>query len=305
MEQIGVANAPCSWGCLEFEGMGLPTIGYQQMLDELVETGYTATELGDWGYFPTDPGRLRDELATRHVEMLGAFVPIAFADSSALECGIENALRTARLLAAVATETKPHLILADDNGTHPMRTACAGRIRPDQGLSPAQWQVYAANVQHVTDAVADQTGIASLFHHHCAGWVETPDEIARLLDLVPPELLGLVFDTGHYAFASQDYDLAQGLETFGDRIRYVHLKDCDSTIADRSRQEHQGYFWALERGLFSELGSGSVNLPGMVSWLRKRGHDGYVTVEQDLLPGMGTPKQSALRNRNYLRHLGL
>lgn len=305
MEQIGVANAPCSWGCLEFDGMGSPTIGYQQMLDELVETGYSATELGDWGYFPTDPLTLRTELATRDVEMLGAFVPIAFADPSALNRGTKNALRAARLLAAVATETSPHLVLADDNGSHPMRTACAGRIRPQQGLSSEQWRIYAANVEHVARTVAHETGIESLFHHHCAGWVETPNEIARLLDLIPPESLQLVFDTGHYAFASQDYDLAEGLRTFGDRIRYVHLKDCDPTVADRSRQDAQGYFWALERGLFNELGSGGVNLSGMVSWLRSGGYVGYVTVEQDLLPGLGTPRESALHNRKHLRSLGL
>jgi len=305
MEQIGVANAPCSWGCLEFDGKGSPTIGYQQMLDELVETGYSATELGDWGYFPTDPRTLSQELGSRRVEMLGAFVPIAFADPSALNKGTENALRAARLLTAVATETSPHLILADDNGTHPMRTACAGRIGPEQGLSLEQRRVYAGNVERVARTVADDTGITSLFHHHCAGWVETPDEIACLLDLIPPESLGLVFDTGHYAFSSQDYDLAKGLRTFGDRIRYVHLKDCDPPIADRSRKDAHGYFWALEKGLFSELGAGGVNLPGIVSWLQGRDYDGYVTVEQDLLPGMGTPRESALRNRKYLRSLGL
>jgi inosose dehydratase len=54
MSKIQVGNAPCSWGTLEFEGLAANPIGYTQMLDELVETGYTATELGDWGFMPTD-----------------------------------------------------------------------------------------------------------------------------------------------------------------------------------------------------------------------------------------------------------
>ncbi len=29
----------------------------------------------------------------------------------------------------------------------------------------------------------------------------------------------------------------------------------------------------------------------------------YVLVEQDILPGMGTPKESARRNREYLRSI--
>ena len=58
---LRVGNAPCSWGTLEFQGhQGKPgeQIAFGRMLDELAETGYTGTELGDWGYMPTDPGRL-------------------------------------------------------------------------------------------------------------------------------------------------------------------------------------------------------------------------------------------------------
>ncbi len=30
-------------------------------------------------------------------------------------------------------------------------------------------------------------------------------------------------------------------------------------------------------------------------------YDGYILVEQDVLPGMGMPKESARRNREYLQ----
>ena len=60
-----IANAPCSWGTLEFAGMSGERITYTQMLDELVATGYVGTELGDWGFMPTDPHQLADELARR------------------------------------------------------------------------------------------------------------------------------------------------------------------------------------------------------------------------------------------------
>ncbi len=75
MRKFLVGNAPCSWGTLEFEGTGGGQTGFAQMLDELAETGYTGTELGDWGYMPTDPAALRAELHRRELVMLGAFVP--------------------------------------------------------------------------------------------------------------------------------------------------------------------------------------------------------------------------------------
>ena len=43
----------------------------------------------------------------------------------------------------------------------------------------------------------------------------------------------------------------------------------------------------------------------VVEELRRMGYDGWIVVEQDVLPGMGTPKQSAARNRDYLAGLDL
>ncbi|HLL79651.1 MAG TPA: xylose isomerase, partial [Ktedonobacteraceae bacterium] len=77
MTTIPIANAPCSWGALEFEGLQGEQVAYSQMLDELRDTGYAGTELGDWGYMPTEPGALRAELERRGLAMVGAFVPVA------------------------------------------------------------------------------------------------------------------------------------------------------------------------------------------------------------------------------------
>lgn len=73
---IYVGNAPCSWGNLEFQGLDGHLIGFRQLLDELSESGYAGTELGDWGFLPIEPKILHTELATRNLTMTGAFVPI-------------------------------------------------------------------------------------------------------------------------------------------------------------------------------------------------------------------------------------
>ena len=69
---INIANAPCSWGVLEFELEGQAP-GYVQVLDEMKATGYDGTELGDWGFMPTDPAKLKSEVAMRGLTMLGAW----------------------------------------------------------------------------------------------------------------------------------------------------------------------------------------------------------------------------------------
>lgn len=309
MANIPIANAPCSWGTLEFEGLGGEQVGYRQMLDELVETGYTGTELGDWGYMPTDPAMLRRELATRRLTMLGAFVPVALRDPGAHEPGRTRALKTARLLAAVAdAHQPPFLVLADDNGTDPVRTRYAGRVSSGMGLTDEEWVVFAEGATRIARAVQDETGLPTVFHPHCAGFVETPAEIARFLALTDPGLIGLVFDTGHYAFGAGPGGCAavlEGLDRFSDRIWHVHFKDCDPTVARRARATRWDYFEAVRHGIFCELGQGCVDFPAVLDSLRDQAYRGWVVVEQDVLPGLGAPRESARRNRNYLRTLGV
>src|SRR5574339_1190756 len=130
---IKVANAPCSWGVLEFDLEGEAT-GYTQVLNEIVETGYQGTELGDWGFMPTDPKQLRQEIHSRGLTLLGAFVPVMLKDPKAHASGIEVAVRTARLMVEAESDT-PFIVLADDNGKIPERTQNAGCILPEQGLT--------------------------------------------------------------------------------------------------------------------------------------------------------------------------
>jgi inosose dehydratase len=288
---------------LEFESAKSEQIGFARMLDELAETGYTGTELGDWGYMPTDPRALESELSRRGVNMLGAFVPVALKNRSAHEAGRKAAVKTARLLADVARDPAPFLVLADNNGTVPERTLNAGRITAEMSLSASEWKTFADGANSIATAVSEATGLRTVFHHHCAGYVETPAEIARFLELTDPEAMGLVFDTGHYVFGSGECDVLAGLERFRDRVWYIHLKDCSQEVAQKSRNAHWDYFESLRHGIFCELGRGCVAFPEVLRWLKDVRYGGYVLVEQDVLPGMGAPRESALRNRQYLRSI--
>jgi inosose dehydratase len=303
MWTLRVGNAPCSWGTLEFEETKGNQVPFGQMLDELSETGYTGTELGDWGYMPTNPAILKAELDRRRLAMLGAFVPVALKDPSAYEAGLAAALQVAQLLAKIATEPMPYLVLSDNNGSVPERVKNAGRITPPYGLNASEWKTFAANANKVAQEIWNRTALKTVFHHHCAGYVETPDEIAQFLKLTDPKLIGLVFDTGHYVYGSGNCNVVEGLERFKDRIWYVHFKDFSSSISVRARSEKWDYFQALQHGIFCELGRGEVDFPAVLRWLKRNGYDGYIVVEQDILPGMGEPKESARRNRDYLRSI--
>ncbi len=296
-----IANAPCSWGVLEFDLEG-EAAGYAQVLDEIAATGYTGTELGDWGFMPTDPAVLRAELDQRGLALLAAFVPVALADRATHADGEAVAVRTARLLRDTAGEGC-FIVLADNNGSVPERTQNAGRITPQMGLSDAQWEVFAEGANRIARAVRTQTGLRTVFHHHCAGYVETPAEVARLMALTDPQALGLCLDTGHIMFGGGDP--LELLRAHQERIWHVHFKDFDPAVAAQARAESLNYFGAIRRGVVCELGRGAVDFPAMRDALTGMGYDGWIVVEQDVLPSLGAPKESAQRNRDYLRGIGL
>ena len=121
--------------------------------------------------------------------------------------GIERAVRTATLLAELRRGSDAAvLVLSDDNASVPNRTARAGRIRAEDGLSATGM---GRRSPHAPEQVArggrDATGLRTVFHHHCAGYVETPagDRRADVADLIR-SLLGLCLDTGHLTYGGGD-----------------------------------------------------------------------------------------------------
>src|SRR5262249_54493775 len=160
-------------------------------------------------FLPTDPRALAAELEARHLSMVGAFVDVALTDPAAHDAGEATAIRTARLLTeavrqmddirlkpdttyeiAVGGERGPMIVLSDATARVPARAAKAGRITPADGLTDAQWAVAAAGAEQIARGVRDRTGLRTVFHPHCATYVETPDEIDALMRRTPGDLLG-------------------------------------------------------------------------------------------------------------------
>lgn len=295
-----IANAPCSWGVIEnIEG---ERHDYTRVLNEIAATGYSGTELGDWGFLPTDPDQLHDELAKRSLSLLASWVSVTLHDADHHAASAADCVRTAKLLAAVGGENCL-IILGNDPFGDPTRTQNAGRITPDMSMSDAQWDVFTKGAERIARQVRDETGLRTVFHHHVATWIETPDETERFLDMTDPDLIGLVFDTGHWTFGGGDP--VMGVQLHADRIWHVHFKDCDPEVARQADANNWDAPTAVGKGIFPELGKGCVDFPAVRDALKGIGYDGWIVVEQDVLPGMGSPKESAQRNRDYLKQINL
>ena len=304
--RIRVANAPVSWGALEIEGFNQKPLPYDVVLDEIAETGYAGTELGDWGFMPTDPAVLRDELdaagsgADRRLRA-GTAARSRHAGGGYRARPARRPLAGRGRPGGRSPVNGPFIVVADDNVTDPGRTLHAGRITPEMALPDDEWAGYAGRAESVARAVREETGLRSVFHPHSAGWVETPAETDRFLAETDPEILGIVFDTGHYLFGAGDEgpSVVEAMDRWADRIWYIHFKDNDRELARRSRDEGWDYFQALRAGIFSELGKGGVDFPGgralagraRLRWLggRRAGHParyGHPQRERPPQPGV-------------------
>jgi inosose dehydratase len=298
---IRVANAPCSWGILEFTGE-TRAAPYAQVLDEIRDTGYAGTELGDWGFMPTDPARLHDELQARSLALVGAFVPVGLARAETHAPGIKTAVRAARLMRDAGARDA-FIVLSDDNATVAAREQRAGRIGPEDGLDQRQWTRFGDGAERIARAVKEETGLRTVFHPHCGGYIETEAEIDQLMARTRASLVGLLIDTGHIMYGGGDP--LSVLKRHASRVTHVHFKDCDRAVAARARANGLGYLAAVREQLFCELGAGAVDFKAVTDELRHLNYDGWIVVEQDVFPGYGTPAQSAKRSRDYLKRLGL
>src|SRR5512139_2889285 len=130
---IKIANAPCSWGVLEFDLDG-EAAGYAQVLDEIAETGYVGTELGDWGFMPTDPDALRAELDARGLALVGSFSTPWLQDAARHDRSADDDVRIERLLAAVGGPGT-FIVLGNDPYGDPVRGKNAGRITAEHGMT--------------------------------------------------------------------------------------------------------------------------------------------------------------------------
>ncbi len=297
---LSVANAPCSWGVIE--NIAGERYDYARVLDEMAASGYAGTELGDWGFMPTDPAQLRAELDQRGLTLLASWVSVYLHDQDRHQESADNCVRTAKLMAAVGGDDCL-VVLGNDPYADPMRSKNSGRITPAMSLDEAGWRTFATGADYVAQRVMDETGLRTVFHEHTGTWIETPAETARLMDMTNSHILGLVFDTGHWAFGGGDP--VKGIAQFADRIWHVHFKDHAPDVAAQSREQEWDGPASVGAGIFPELGKGDVDFPAVLKELDKIDYHGWIVVEQDVLPGLGTPLESAQRNRDYLRSIGL
>lgn len=290
------ASAPDSWGVLDYPGPSWNQ-SYEKMLDEMVAAGYTGTELGPYGFFPTDPAVLKPQLDKRKLKLLGSFVPVALSDPASAGIAVEHIRKVGNLL---STLKAPFLVLADAQSEE--RDRISGRVPDDgsAGLTPAQWKNVAKVVEQAAK-VASEYGLDLVFHPHVATYVETPAECERFYDVTSHTGVGLCLDTGHCVYGGGDSVVEA--DKFRSVLRFVHIKDVDAKVLENARRLKLTFEQAIEHKAFTIIGQGSIDFPAFFRLLEKNNYSGWMVVEQDVKFGATPipPAESIAASLKYLR----
>ena len=302
-----VASAPVSFGVDEImmDDAWMPKP--DDMLDWMVDIGFEGTELGTPGFLG-NATQVHERLSSRGLEFVGSFLPQHF---SRAEKAVEDRawLRDNLRLVKEGSPagSRPYAILSDQFD-EPDRRAFSGRIadHPETWLSPARFATLIDNLHRAAELCRAE-GLEPVLHPHAGTYVETADEISRVMDSIDPSLIGLCLDTGHFRFGGANP--ASSVGDYHELIRHVHIKDCRTSVMDDVKREGKGLDEALRRGVFCPLGEGDAGIDGVIEALRAHNYSGWLVIEQDqFLRASDTPESviaGQRGNREYLRRLGI
>lgn len=272
-----LGSAPVTWGVSELSTSDARQLAPDELLAEISGLGYRAVELGPRGYLGGTPGEVTERLRAHRLALAGAFVPLQLADEAAFRSDLEELELT---LAVLATAEDAPAVLADAGS--PARMTAAGRPSEVRrtALDSDRFKAAVDRLRRAAERCSAR-GVRAVFHPHAGSHVESAAEVAALLELTEPELLGLCLDTGHCVLGGGDVlALARDSAT---RIAHVHLKDVDGALLESLRAGTIGVREAWARGLFAPLGEGVVDVEAFLALPELRGFGGWLIVEQDRL----------------------
>lgn len=289
---VKIGTCPDSWGV--WFPQDDQQVGWQTCLDEMARAGYKALELGPWGYLPTDPAVLNQELSVRGLELVSTTIMSDLTSQDNIDHVILPTVDQMARLLAEFPDTK--MIILMDNTYSDLWT---GALTSPKQLDETTWKVLSNGVRQIRDYARDQYGLTVYFHPHGETHVETETQIERLLSEVD---IDLCLDTGHHAYAGGDP--VNFLRRHIHRVKYLHIKDCDQAIRTEKDRAGLSFAAAIDRGIMVEAGRGSVDFAAIRDILKVYAFDGWAIVEQDMYPAPADkPFPIAKRTLDYLNSI--
>lgn len=259
----------------------VPELGGDTSLDTCLSearlAGYSGIELG--GKFPRQASELRPVLARHQLALVSGWYDGRCAEKD-LDAEFETMLPHLQLLKDMGCS---HAVYADTS--HGRHGAIWDPISRRPALSAADWPDYGRKLTALAERMA-RFGVAMAFHHHMGTIVESDDEIALLMRHSGPAV-GLLYDTGHIAFAGGDPVAV--VRAHARRIVHVHCKDVRPDVLREARRKDMSFMGAVIDGIFTVPGDGAIGYAEILPVLAEAGYAGWLVVEAEQDPAKAHP----------------
>lgn len=295
LDRLRIGSAPDSWGVwFPDDPQQVP---WQRFLDEVSGAGYDWIELGPHGYLPTDPARLTDEVQRRGLKVSAGTVFTGLHRGPAV--WDETWAHVAEVAALTRAMGAGHLVVIPsfwrDDKT-------AELLEPSE-LTGDQWAQLAAGMEKLARRCREEFGLDIVVHPHADTHIDTEEHVVRFLDSTDSDLVNLCLDTGHYAYCGGDS--VKLIETYGERIGYLHLKQVDPDVLADVVKNGTPFGPAVRQGVMCEPPLGVPALEPVLTAAQGLGIDLFAIVEQDMYPcPPDQPLPIAERTRRFLRSCG-
>jgi inosose dehydratase len=293
--RLRLGTAPDSWGVWFPEDAN--QVPWNVFLDEAATAGYEWVELGPYGYLPTDPARLQDELGSRGLRLSGGAVFSGLhRGTDALAQAFEDCRVEARLLTALGAR---YLVSLPEGYTD-----LDGVVVGPAELTDDEWDALTSGMSTLARMLHQEFDVDLVFHPHADSHVDTQPHVVRFLEGTDPEVVNLCLDTGHISYCGGDN--LEIIRAYPERIGYVHLKQVDPTVMKQVEQERLGFAPACRLGVMTEPPDGIPAMEPLLAELAALDVPLFAIVEQDMYPcPPDRPAPIATRTRRYFNACGL
>jgi len=288
---LRIGTAPDSWGVWFPDDPG--QIPWDRFLDEVQQAGYTWIELGPYGYLPTDPARLEDELGKRNLRLSAGTVFTGFhKGDDQWKRAWDQALEVAGLVTKLGAH---HLVVIPDL----WRSDATSEVLEPRTLDDAQWAKLAAGHDKLGQALLEEFGVKQQFHSHADSHVGTAREVERFLAETDARYTNLCLDTGHFSYYGGDS--LKLIAAHPERIGYLHLKQVDTDLLFDVLKNDVPFAEAVTQGIMCEPPRGVPELAPIIDAVAALDPEIFGIVEQDMYgTDIDRPLPIATRTREHI-----
>ena len=284
--KVKLGIAPIGWTNDDMPDLGKENT-FEQCISEMALAGFTGSEIG--GRYPKDQGILKKALSLRGIEICNCWFS-AFLLTKPYGEVEKEFIDQARFLKDMGAK-----VIGVSEQSYSIQGKDVPVFEGKYVMNEKEWKRLTDGLNRLGKA-AREIGITLTYHHHMGTVIQTEGEIDRFMDSVDPELVFLLFDSGHCSFAG--ISPVKILEKYIGRTKHIHLKDLRTDVVKRAKEEKWSFLKGVRNGTFTVPGDGDVDFEPIFDLIGSRGYEGYVVVEAEQDPAVANPLEYAMKARN-------